>query len=418
MAAPGSWAEIDVLEAIGSQPNVILNATHSASMGDVLIKNFVPTPSGFHNYGVLWDPTNITFYLDGNPILQTATPAEMNSPMYMIVNLAVGGNWPGSPDSSTPFPADMKIDYIRAYNLPGAAPVVTPPVVTPPVTAPVVTPPSTGSTGVLTQADNGAALSGTSGADTIVVGRGGGALTGGAGADTFVFKAAPWTAGHITDFQVGVDKLDLSALFSANGYNGSNPVGDGYLSLLSDGAGGTKVYYDSDGWGGGNPWPTLLTILDNVSPSASAATLLGTAPASSGGGATGQTLVQGDGGAPLSGSSGADSIVLGRGGGYLTGGGGADSFVIKAAPWAAGHITDFQAGVDKLDVSALLRASGYTGSDPLADHYISLVSNGAWGTNVYYDSDGWGGGNPWPTTLVTLDNIAPQTLGAGDFIFH
>ena len=92
-------------------------------------------------------------------------------------------------------------------------------------------------------------------------------VTSGAGADTIVYQYLPWNnTGHVTDFTLGTDRLDFSALFTASGYSGSNPVADGYMRFDSDGAGGTRVYYDPDGTGTGNPWPFLVTTLDHVSP--------------------------------------------------------------------------------------------------------------------------------------------------------
>ena len=79
-----------------------------------------------------WQADYITYYFDGNEVWKTATPADLNEPMYMIANLAVGGYWPGMVDSTTPFPAEMKIDYIRAYSDKG----VTVPPTTPPTTPP------------------------------------------------------------------------------------------------------------------------------------------------------------------------------------------------------------------------------------------------------------------------------------------
>jgi hypothetical protein len=63
-----------------------------------------------------------------------------------------------------------------------------------------------------------------------------------------------------------VDILDLRPLFAAAGYSGTNPLADGYLRLVSNGAGGTQVLFDPDGAGNANPWPFLITTLDNVQP--------------------------------------------------------------------------------------------------------------------------------------------------------
>jgi beta-glucanase (GH16 family) len=74
--------------------------------------------AGYHAYGVLWDPSHLTFYFDGHEVAQYPTPPDMHKPMYLIANLAVGGKWPGSPAGET---AQMKIDYIRAFSSdPGA----------------------------------------------------------------------------------------------------------------------------------------------------------------------------------------------------------------------------------------------------------------------------------------------------------
>ncbi|MCR5880718.1 type I secretion C-terminal target domain-containing protein [Phenylobacterium sp. J367] len=92
-------------------------------------------------------------------------------------------------------------------------------------------------------------------------------LVGGAGADHFVFDKLPWNAGHVADFQLGQDVLDLRPLFAAAGYQGTDPLADGYLTFESDGNGGTRVLFDPDGPGAANPWPFQITTLDGVAPS-------------------------------------------------------------------------------------------------------------------------------------------------------
>jgi hypothetical protein len=71
----------------------------------------------FHIYAVDWTPERITWYLNGQEIRQftnrTYIPSE---PMYLIMNLAVGGNWPGAPDEDTRFPSYFEIDYVRIWK--------------------------------------------------------------------------------------------------------------------------------------------------------------------------------------------------------------------------------------------------------------------------------------------------------------
>ena len=284
----GSWPpEIDVIEMLGNNPSVYYTSIHSgtasaevnAGQGNTVLD----TSAGFHTYGVDWEPEFITFYFDGSPVYQTPTPADMNTPMYMIANLAVGGSWPGDVDASTPFPGQMQIDYIRAYaTLPtdilaqevtasgsvttSAANYVVPTNVTKVVldsSGPqTVTGNNLGDT--ITSNDAGSTIIGGSGNDRLITGHGADKLTGGAGHDTFVFNIMPWNAGHITDFTPGTDWLDLSGIFTSIGYTGSNPIAGGYLSFVSDGAGDTQVFVNTHT--AGNPWPTLITTLDHVAP--------------------------------------------------------------------------------------------------------------------------------------------------------
>src|SRR5262249_43374822 len=97
-----SWPpEIDVFEQVDSPTSPILSTVHDAS-GNVRQSFNVGDPSAaYHTYGVLWTSQAITFYVDGQKMGSTPTPADYNQPMYMLMNLAVGGSWPGSPDSTT-----------------------------------------------------------------------------------------------------------------------------------------------------------------------------------------------------------------------------------------------------------------------------------------------------------------------------
>jgi Ca2+-binding RTX toxin-like protein len=252
---------------------------------------------------------------------------------------------------------------------------------------------------VLTATRAGDVLTGGAGADTLVASQGADQLTGGGGADAFVFKATPWSAGHIRDFQVGVDRIDLSALPNS-----------GAVTFEADGAGGTRVVLDVDGAGG--EWPFHIVTLDGVSPQGLTAAQLygqggGTAPPPPTG--AGVHLVSSGYGDVLTGGGGADTLTAGQGPDRLTGGAGADRFDFDALPWNAGHVTDFQPGVDLLDLSGV--AAGYRGGDLQRD--VSFVADGAGGTRVMLDVDGPGG--EWPFHITTLDGIAPSMLGRADW---
>ncbi len=79
--------------------------------------------SAFHLYAIEWAPNDIKFFLDDHLIVER-TPADLppgskwvyDHPFYILLNLAVGGNWPGSPDASTAFPQQMLVDYVRVYS--------------------------------------------------------------------------------------------------------------------------------------------------------------------------------------------------------------------------------------------------------------------------------------------------------------
>ena len=110
-----SWPpEIDVVEAVGD-PSHVYSTVHSTVQPTQGVEAHV-TPNAFHTYAVSWDPARIIWYVDERKIGEEKTPADLHKPMYMIANLAVGGDWPGAPDSSTVFPSTLAIEFIRAYR--------------------------------------------------------------------------------------------------------------------------------------------------------------------------------------------------------------------------------------------------------------------------------------------------------------
>jgi beta-glucanase (GH16 family) len=110
-----SWPpELDVVESIGDPSRVYMTAhsRHGRSLG---VEARI-TPHIFHTFAVSWDRQDLIWYIDGGEAGRVPTPEDMHKPMYLLANLAVGGNWPGAPDASTRLPAKLMIDYIRAYR--------------------------------------------------------------------------------------------------------------------------------------------------------------------------------------------------------------------------------------------------------------------------------------------------------------
>ncbi|QEE38758.1 MULTISPECIES: family 16 glycosylhydrolase [unclassified Methylobacterium] len=125
LSKDGSWPpEIDVMEMLGHDSDTLYTSVHSLAPGQTAgdhtlsqgTAHVADMSGGFHTYGVDWGPDSLAFYFDGQEVYRTPTPASLDKPMYMIANLAVGGTWPGDADATTPFPAHMNIDYLRAYQ--------------------------------------------------------------------------------------------------------------------------------------------------------------------------------------------------------------------------------------------------------------------------------------------------------------
>ncbi|MGL2963572.1 glycoside hydrolase family 16 protein [Flavobacterium sp. RSB2_4_14] len=119
--------EIDILEYIGNQPTEIFGSVHGPgySGGSAITKTFSLLndrfDNDFHIFGIEWGENYINYYVDDvlyNQITPADVPGEwvFNQPFYIILNVAVGGNLPGSPNSETDFPQTMLVDYIRIYE--------------------------------------------------------------------------------------------------------------------------------------------------------------------------------------------------------------------------------------------------------------------------------------------------------------
>ncbi len=124
--------EIDIMENIGKEPAIVHGTVHGPgysgangiSSADTLGQGKALADS-FHEYAIEWSPDSITFFLDNHPY-GTVTPASLpagahwvyDRPMFLLLNLAVGGGWPGNPDASTRFPQTLVVDWIRVWQRP------------------------------------------------------------------------------------------------------------------------------------------------------------------------------------------------------------------------------------------------------------------------------------------------------------
>ena len=146
----GGWAasgEIDLMEIVGEKPHEVLNSIHYGSTYPrrTLHTHVHPLAGGsmvsdWHVYACEWEPGEIRFYVDD---VHTSTesfwwscsrlkdgagvearkaaelnpwPAPFDQPFYLLMNVAVGGNFPGAPNSDTQFPAELVVDYVRVYE--------------------------------------------------------------------------------------------------------------------------------------------------------------------------------------------------------------------------------------------------------------------------------------------------------------
>ena len=133
----GQWprcGEIDIAEVLGHATKKTFGTVHygnphNESQGTYTLKDG-DFSEEFHIFSVEWNPGNIKWFVDGNLMHEESDwysktqgvgeityPAPFDQPFYMILNLAVGGNWPGNPDSSTDFDAArMEVDYVKVYQ--------------------------------------------------------------------------------------------------------------------------------------------------------------------------------------------------------------------------------------------------------------------------------------------------------------
>ncbi len=130
----GTWAasgEIDIVEVVGHEPSTLHGTIHygspwpqNQSNGSDYQLESGTVADDFHTYCIEWSEGRIQWFIDGELYHEItewsssggAFPAPFDQPFYLILNVAVGGNWPGNPDGTTVFPARMEVDYVRVYQ--------------------------------------------------------------------------------------------------------------------------------------------------------------------------------------------------------------------------------------------------------------------------------------------------------------
>jgi|CZKU01.1.fsa_nt_gi beta-glucanase (GH16 family) len=130
-----SWpacGEIDFMETIGSDIQTNHGSLHMPSSygpsGTYKLPNGASYADAFHTFAFEWEPGAIRFYVDDHlyETQKSTVPSgdtwEFDHPFFLLINVAVGGQWPGSPDATTTFPQTLKVDWVRVYDKDGTEP--------------------------------------------------------------------------------------------------------------------------------------------------------------------------------------------------------------------------------------------------------------------------------------------------------
>jgi beta-glucanase (GH16 family) len=126
--------EVDIMESVGKFPTMNFGSIHGPGFTGTSITTGYTLPNGgkfadgFHTFGILWSPREMKFYVDDPAnVYADYTPASLTAGgmwpfdsdrFFFILNVAVGGDWPGSPDATSVFPQEMLVDYVRVYQEP------------------------------------------------------------------------------------------------------------------------------------------------------------------------------------------------------------------------------------------------------------------------------------------------------------
>jgi beta-glucanase (GH16 family) len=130
----GTWAasgEIDIMEMVGHEPNRVHGTLHYGGMWPNNIYDGMSYrlregkfSESFHDFALEWEDGEMRWYVDGVLYVRQTWwktaghpfPAPFDQRFHLLINMAVGGNWPGSPDATTQFPQKLEVDYVRVYQ--------------------------------------------------------------------------------------------------------------------------------------------------------------------------------------------------------------------------------------------------------------------------------------------------------------
>lgn len=125
-----SWpkcGEMDIMELLGQEPNKVYSTVHyGPGPGSIQISRSktaaVPYSDDFHLFSLIWEADRMRYLVD-NELISEVKKSDLggntypfNEPFFLLINVAIGGNWPGSPDATTRLPQWMMVDYVRVFQ--------------------------------------------------------------------------------------------------------------------------------------------------------------------------------------------------------------------------------------------------------------------------------------------------------------
>ena len=374
---PSHRVEIDIVEMLGQTPGSYNGTIHTPGHQYNVARVKLPDLSqGMHRFGVDWQHDYTTFYVDGKAMGKIATPDALDSPMYMIANLAVGG-WAGAPDGKTHWPADFKFDSIKVWQDPADL-------------APKTLSVGNGND-TLSGGDGNDVLRGNGGHDTIFGGNGDDSIEGGAGADRILGGFGNDTiVGTGGDFMMGGMGNDVY-IVQDYASRPNEQAGQGFdtvktalstYALIGNLEGLT--YTGSGSFRGiGNAENNVITGGANKDWLA---------------GGNGNDRIDGlAGNDKIHGGNGNDTVIGNTGDDMISGGAGSDVFVF-APGQGRDFVTDFDVTHDRLDIRTL----GLDSFAEVQSHLITIKGNAA------IVDEG---------TTIILQGVTKSMLHADDFIF-